>query len=192
MKEPGIGRRETILGSRASRDRIRESGIGRQMVLCALSFVPLFLCLVGCRKVVGPTDIHVQDPMRHYFPVIMGHDVQQNWLLFNDGNSPLVISAIQPDCSDIEFAVAPPKTLLPGDSIMLCTTYHAGKIIGHATHNIRIFGNINPDGVYTMTFDIHIIRPSVDHSDYEELHTAQQPGYERLVDGTMGEKGYYQ
>lgn len=136
-------------------------------------FAPLILLLLillspACRKVVGPTNIRFENPERHYLPILQGDVLRMYWLLYNDGPEPLVISEVQPACSAIQLKTKLPDVIMAGDSIFLILDFDTGKNINLASHSIRFFGNIYPDGHTEIKFDINIVRPSVDHSDFEE------------------------
>ena len=57
--------------------------------------------MVSCRKKVEPTEVIVEDRIRHYFPVLAGQELKLNYRIKNVGDEPLVISEIQPDCGCI-------------------------------------------------------------------------------------------
>lgn len=162
--------------------------------------IAVILLLSSCVKRVGPTDIRILDPDRHYYAVVQGEDVRMSYMLINDGPHPLIISDIQPAELDIELAKEAPRLVPKGDSVRLCFVYHTDRNIGVTEHKIRMFANINSvngivdtthRGIATMRFDIHVVRPTVDRSDYEERYYAKRPAWEILVDGTRGEQGYF-
>ncbi len=79
----------------------------------------------------------------------------------------------------------------PGRTDRLTFIYRSDMNMGYVSHDIRIYGNIVPDGVAILTFDLHIVRPTPDHSDYEEIYYDHQSAIDELIDGKKGEKGYY-
>lgn len=151
----------------------------------------------ACHYHVHGTHVEIVDPVRHYPPIVQGGDVRLSYKLYNRGRNPFVISDIQPDCLSITMPEEKPHVVPPGDSTRLFFVFNSEKNVGLTTHHIRIFGNIiNPldslsNGIITLTFDVPIVRRSIDGSDYEEMFFAHQSEIERLVDGTLGEKGYY-
>lgn len=155
------------------------------LCICLLSF-----SLASCRKTVGPTIIEVQDTLRHYLPVVQGDELRINYLVYNRGKNLLIFTDIQPACLSIELAQEAPKFILPGDSAHLAFIFHTLQNVGFTEQKIRLYGNFK-EGEQVLTFDVHIVRPSVDQSDYEELYLANLPEAEVLVDGTLGEKGYF-
>lgn len=165
-----------------------------------LLIITMALMMSSCVKYVNNTDIHIIDPDRHYYAVVQGEDVRMAYRLVNVGNSPLVISDIQPATPDIELYREAPKVVPVHDSVTLQFVYHTHCNISYTEHLIRIFGNIATvngvrdtlqEGVALLHFDINIVRPTLDGSDHEEWYYRHRPRWEDLVDGTRGEQGYY-
>ncbi len=180
---------------------IKHSHIKRSYIkqLCCLINTAL-LCSVlsSCHMRVGPTSLQVVDPQRHYYPLVQGEDLRMSYLLINTGRHPFIIQDIQPASLSIELAKDPPNLIPVGDSVFISLIYHTDRNIGYAEHIIRIFGNVcmvNGDstqfGEVDLTFDTHIVRPSLDQSDYEERYWEKKAANEKLVDGGRGEQGYY-
>ena len=139
----------------------------------ALVFMMLTLPAVfftSCTKILGPTKVEIEDSVRHYLPVVLGDDVRMVWVIKNVGNENLIIKDIQPSNGSIEFKSIESTLIPPGGEEKVYVIFHASKNVGYAEHKIRIFGNIEPDGVAEMKFDIHIVRPTLDRTDYEEIY----------------------
>lgn len=160
-------------------------------------FVFVFV-LVGCHKRVGPTSLQIVDPVRHYLPLVQGEDLRMNYLIINTGRHPFIIQDIQPASLSIELDKEPPHLIPVGDSVHIALIYHTDRNVGYAQHVVRIFGNVNMvngdstrTGEVELTFDTHIVRPSIDQSDYEERYWEKKSANEKLVDGGRGEQGYY-
>ena len=131
---------------------------------------------VACRKVVGPTNVRINDPDRHYLPILQGDILRMYWTLYNDGPQPLVITQVQPACSAITLDSEMPDVIINGDSLIMIFDFDTEKNVNMSDHTIRLFGNIYPDGVTELHFDINVVRPSPDNSDYEEHFFA--PGFD--------------
>lgn len=139
----------------------------------ALVFMMLTLPTVfftSCTKILGPTKVEIEDSVRHYLPVVLGDDVRMVWVIKNVGNENLIIKDIQPSNGSIEFKSIESTLIPPGSEEKVYLVFHSSKNVGYAEHKIRIFGNIEPDGVAEMKFDIHIVRPTLDRTDYEEIY----------------------
>ena len=128
----------------------------------------------GCRKLVEPTNVRIEHPVRHYLPILQGDVLRMFWTVYNDGPEPLVIQDVQPSCSAVKLMSELPGVVMKGDSVVMLFHFDTGKNINLARHAIRLYGNIEPDGEAQMEFDVHIVRPSEDHSDYEELFFSKQ------------------
>ncbi|MBO4454507.1 MAG: hypothetical protein J5761_05575 [Paludibacteraceae bacterium] len=126
------------------------------------------MVMVGCRKEVGGTNVRVKDPVRHYIPILQGDELQMLWWLYNDGPNPLIVTSIQPACSAISLVSERPSLVPVGDSALMVFVFQSDENINLATHKIRIFGNIIPKGVTEMQFSVSVVRPTPNHSDFEE------------------------
>ena len=159
-------------------------------------FVPLALvccCATSCKKRVGMTTVAIVDSVRHYYPVLTGQVITLSYELENTGDQPLIIRDIQPSCGCIEPQLDS-KMVLPGKKIRLLFKYESAKNIGYVQQVIRVHGNIKPNGIAKMLFDINVV-PNADYTrDYEELYkeAVERSAMVRgLVDGDEKEKGYW-
>lgn len=55
----------------------------------------------GCKQKLNPTWVRVPDSVRHYYPIIMGDNIDMTYEIQNAGKEPLIISDIQPSCGCI-------------------------------------------------------------------------------------------
>ena len=140
----------------------------RSLYIWLLLLCSLMLAGTGCRKLVGPTHVRVVDNGRHYVPILQGDILRMFWTIHNEGPEPLVIDEIQPACSAIHLMSELPDVVIQGDSIVMIFDFDTDKNTNMATHYIRIFGNIMPDGEADLLFDVNIVRGTLDLSDYEE------------------------
>ncbi len=124
----------------------------------------------SCKKTLGPTKVEIEDSVRHYLPVVLGDEVRMVWVVKNVGKESLLITDVQPSNGSIEVKSVETGLVPPGGDEKLFFIFHTDKNVGYAEQKIRIFGNIEPDGVKEMRFDIHIVRPTLDRTDYEEIY----------------------
>lgn len=124
--------------------------------------------LTSCHKRLKPTTIEIENRVRHYPPVTLGDDLDMTFMVRNTGKETLVLTDVQPSCPTIEASEANVKMIPAGEEVPLMFTFHSDKNMGLARHSIRLFGNIAPSGVAEIVFDTHVVRPSIDMSDYEE------------------------
>lgn len=142
----------------------------RHTVFVVLALIATTLTMSGCHKKLGPTVLLVEDSVRHYPAIILGEELELTFLIRNAGDETLVLTDVQPSCPTIDISEANTNTVPPGEEALLSFTFHSEKNIGLAQHSIRLFGNIAPHGVAELIFDTHVVRPSVDLSDYEEQY----------------------
>lgn len=145
----------------------------------------------SCTQTIGPTSILAKDSVRHYYPLIQRDELRMTWEITNMGPEPLIITDILPAVSAITLESAFPEIIPVGETEKLNFIYRSDMNIGYVEHKIRLYGNILPEGVCELTFDTHIVRPTVDGSDWEEIFSDQQRAEKDLVDGEQGEKGYW-
>lgn len=149
------------------------------------------MLLTSCHKKLEPTAIEIEDSIRHYPATVLGDDLEMVYVVRNIGNEMLMISDIQPAVPTIEVDKANVNMIPPGEEALLKFVYHSDKNIGLARHIIRLFGNIYPSGVAEIIFDTHVVRPSIDLSDYEEYyHEKLKNDAESILDEQKGAKEY--
>lgn len=158
--------------------------------------IALLAAMTSCNKLLHkelkPTVMEIKDSVRHYYPIVLCDELSINCEISNKGTEPLAITDIQPSNFAIELNSAMPSIIPPGGTEMVNFIFHSEKNVGFAEHKIRFFGNILPDGVATLTFDTHIVRPTLDRFDYEEIYFDRKRDLlDELVDGQLGQKGYW-
>ncbi|MBQ0057499.1 MAG: hypothetical protein KBT20_07575 [Bacteroidales bacterium] len=158
--------------------------------------IALLMASTSCNsflhKELKPTAMGIKDSIRHYYPIVLCDELSITCEISNKGNEPLAITDIQPSNFAIELNSPMPSVIPPGGMEMVNFIFHSEKNVGFAEHKIRFFGNIIPNGVATLIFDTHIVRPTVDKFDYEEIYFDRKRDLlDELVDGQLGQKGYW-
>lgn len=161
-------------------------------------FLPILLLLLySCKeKELEAVDVAIEDPHRHYYPVIQGETLPVIYEVENISDTPLVIQEIQTSCGCLVPADDLPIVVLPGKTGRIRLGYNSIKNTGYVQHQVYLYGNF-VDSVYRMlTFDTHVVPPADYTRDYEELwHEQTENGGDRtirdLVDGNSSNKGYY-
>lgn len=160
--------------------------------LLYIFFGIMMIMMASCEKELEPTTLLIKDSIRHYYPIVKGDELSIKCELTNDGTEPLAITDIQPSNFAIALVSQAPDLIPPGKTETIYFTFHSEKNVGFVEHQVRFFGNIKPDGVAILTFDTHIVRPTLERSDYEEHYfDEKQNNMEEIVDGTRGQKGYW-
>lgn len=170
---------------------IKIKNIAQSIIGTAVVLMVGMMLLTSCHKKLEPTAIEIEDSIRHYPATILGDDLEMVYVVRNIGNEMLMISDIQPAVPTIEVDKANVNMIPPGEEALLKFIYHSDKNIGLARHIIRLFGNIYPSGVAEIIFDTHVVRPSIDLSDYEEYyHEKLKNDAESILDERKGAKEY--
>ena len=170
---------------------IKIKNIAQSIIGTAVVLMVSMMVLTSCHKKLEPTAIEIEDSIRHYPATVLGDNIEMVYVVRNIGNEMLMISDIQPAVPTIEVDKANVDMIPPGEEALLKFVYHSDKNIGLARHIIRIFGNIYPSGVAEIIFDTHVIRPSIDLSDYEEYyHEKLKNDAESILDERKGAKEY--
>lgn len=177
-------------------DRIKwvKGHVPESIVFAVIAACTILYCILKpyTNRNFPVTTAVIRDSVRHYPPVVRGGEIIITCQIVNtnDSNS-LVITDIQPTDFSVEQISANPKIIPPKDSAAVAFVYTADKEVGFAEHKIRFYGNIKNTGMLTLTFDTHVVRPSGDASDYEDIYFRdKQPIIEELIDGDLGERGY--
>ena len=170
---------------------IKIKNIAQSIIGTAVVLMVGMMLLTSCHKKLEPTAIEIEDSIRHYPATVLGDDLEMVYVVRNIGNEMLMISDIQPAVPTIEVDKANVNMIPPGEEALLKFVYHSDKNIGLARHIIRLFGHIYPSGVAEIIFDTHVVRPSIDLSDYEEYyHEKLKNDAESILDEQKGAKEY--
>ena len=170
---------------------IKIKNIAQSIIGTAVVLMVGMMLLTSCHKKLEPTAIEIEDSIRHYPATVLGDDLEMVYVVRNIGNEMLMIIDIQPAVPTIEVDKANVNMIPPGEEALLKFVYHSDKNIGLARHIIRLFGNIYPSGVAEIIFDTHVVRPSIDLSDYEEYyHEKLKNDAESILDEQKGAKEY--
>lgn len=100
----------------------------------------------------------VEDPIRHYYPILEGDELQIVYDIWNTGRNPLVISEIQTSCGCIAYDDAK-RIVPPGDKERLTFRYDSSKNRGLVSHQIRLYGNFDSQSMMLLEFDVYVVPP---------------------------------
>lgn len=133
--------------------------------------LPILLCFTSCKKLNDTTDIttlKMEDPVRHYSPIMQGIKQNIKVKLTNTGKKPLVIKNVLPSCG-CTIAKFPSHGIAPGNSADVVMVYDSSKNTGYTAVYTTISTNTK-EQVQSFFFDINVVPNSLHTKDYEELH----------------------
>lgn len=125
--------------------------------------------MTSCTKTMTNTTLMIQDSIRHYYPLVQGMDLTLYWRVANTGHEPLVLTDVQPSCGCIVETTDGNNVILPGKQQILKFIFKSSKYNGYVHHTIRLFGNIAPEGMASMSFDLEVVPSTSEYRDYEDI-----------------------
>lgn len=139
-------------------------------------------------------DVKIVDPVRHYYPIVQGQELNIVIELANESDSPFKITDILTSCGCVMVKEGT-FDIIPAQSTgYLELTYNSNKNIGLVNHFIYIYGNLNKVDKLEANFDVHVVPDALYTPDYEELYrkeVQEKGGTKNMVEGNENEKGYY-
>lgn len=161
-------------------------------LIVVLQLVAVFV-FSSCKSDVGYTTIHIEDSIRHYYPILQGQELKIALKIDNTGEHPLVVRDIQTSCGCVTTDFTGRTIIPPGRHMFVTIVYDSNKNSGWVEHTVRFWGNMEPDGRAIMKFDVNIVPDANNHYDYEQLFDMNRAKLKDLVDGIGTETGlgYY-
>ncbi len=143
----------------------------------SLLLLPLLVgVLTGCKSTYEKgeqTKVAVENPNRHYYPVLQGEPLDIFYRFTNTGEIPLIIDEIQSSCGCIVADKTSYRTIRPGKTGSINLKYNSTKNIGHVRHYVQVYGNVKPRGKFEISFDLHVVPDAAYLHDYEELYARE-------------------
>jgi len=140
---------------------------------------------------VRKTKMEIENPDRHYYPILRGSELTAEYKLYNRGNEPLIIYDVQASCGCIDIDY--PSTSIGKDDFGYITLdYDSAKNIGYVEFYVTIVANTEKDIFTTIKFDLNVVTSPHYTQDYEEIYLQRRK--EKLageVDGDLTQQGYY-
>lgn len=136
----------------------------------------LILALASCKSTFEKgerTKVAVENPDRHYYPVLQGEPLEIFYRFTNTGDVPLIVDEIQSSCGCIVADKVSYRTIRPGKTGSINLKYNSNKNIGHVRHYVQVYGNVKPRGKFEISFDLHVVPDASYLHDYEELYTRE-------------------
>lgn len=138
------------------------------------------------------TTIEIEDPIRHYYPILQGQKQNITMKITNTGDAPLKIFKVLPSCG-CTVAKATTSAIAPGNYALLEMEYNSIKNIGKVGIYTTLVCNTKKH-YHTVYFDLNVVPDALYTKDYEELYHIEQEeqksGALELVEGETNERGY--
>lgn len=161
-------------------------------------FIPaiLLFCMgiAGCQRDINTTElttISIEDPIRHYSPVIQGEGQDIIIKVFNTGENLLKIFKVYPSCG-CTIAKFPESAIAPGNFGTIELRYDSNKNIGYVGVYTTIVTNTKKKS-NTIFFDLNVV-PDADYiKDYEELYLIEKESsalIKKVANEQPAKKGY--
>ena len=160
-------------------------------------FISLISILSSCEfrkpslENVKRTKMEIEDPERHYYPILRGSELNVAYKFYNRGAEPLIIYDVQASCGCIEVDF-PTGSIGQDDFGFITLDYDSAKNIGYVEYYITIIANTEKDVFTTIKFDLNVVTSPHYTQDYEEIYMERRK--EKLageVDGDLTQQGYY-
>jgi hypothetical protein len=169
----------------------------KQQFFTTLTVVFTIVIFSGCKRsdkenqFLARTTMEIEDPVRHYYPILQG--LKQNIIVkvTNTGKEPLKIHKVLPSCG-CTIAKFSTSAIAPGNEAFIEMEYDSNKNIGYVGIYTTIIANTEKHH-HTMFFDLNVVPESLHTKDYEELYHIEQEkkgGLQELVEGKTNERGY--
>lgn len=160
--------------------------------LLVVAAVSIVLCS-SCETELKPANIIIEDPIRHYYPVIQGQTLGVTYTMENISDNPLFIQEIQTTCGCLIPRDKMPIVILPHKRGAVHVDFNTIKNTGYVCHYIYCYGNFKDTTCVELQFDTNVV-PEADYiRDYEQLWFEQNEpdkSMREFVDGDASQKGY--
>ena len=163
-------------------------------LLFLITIVGALLGTSGCKRQISNTTVYVEDSIRHYFPIRQGEQLSILYKVENTGEAPLMIQDIHTSCGCVILEQDAKRLVPPEGHTYLHLNYNSQKNVGEVMHSVRIYGNIEPNGIKELSFIVNVV-PDPDYTrDYEQLYkeyNLKNGIVDDIVGGKERDKGYY-
>lgn len=157
----------------------------------------LVQALTGCKgseenDTLPLTVMEIEDPIRHYYPIMQGQKQNITMKITNIGDEPLKIFKVLPSCG-CTIATVTNRAIAPGNYALLEMEYNSNKNIGRVGIYTTLVANTKKH-YHTVYFDLNVVPDALYTKDYEELYHIEQEkeksGALELVEGETNQRGY--
>lgn len=159
-----------------------------------LKLLTISAMIVSCDFKENLVDVKIIDPVRHYYPIVQGQELNIIVKLENKSDYPFKITDILTSCGCVVLKKGNFDVIPAQSTGFVELTYNSNKNIGLVNHYIYFYGNLNKVDKLETNFDVHVVPDALYTPDYEELYRKEvekKGGVKSFVDGNENEKGYY-
>ena len=129
------------------------------------------------------TTMEIEDPIRHYYPVVRGGKLNVSYKFKNTGEHPLVIRDVQASCGCITTNRFE-RPISPGKFGYIEFEYDSTKNIGYVEHYVLIVANVADTYTNEVRFATNVVSDPLYIKDYEQIYLEEQnTDAEELVEG---------
>lgn len=139
-------------------------------------------------------DVEIVDPVRHYYPIVQGQELNIVIKLENKSDYPFKIKDVLTSCGCVIVKKGTFEVIPAQSTGYLELVYNSNKNIGLVNHFIYVYGNLNKKDKLEANFDVHVVPDALYTPDYEELYrreVEEKGGTKNAVEGNENNKGYY-
>ncbi|WP_432670160.1 DUF1573 domain-containing protein [Flavobacterium sp. SM2513] len=159
-----------------------------------LKLLTVFALIVSCEYKEELVDVKIVDPVRHYYPITQGQELNIIVKLENTSDYPFKITDILTSCGCVIVKKGALEVVPAQSTGYIELTYNSNKNIGLVNHFIYVYGNLNKMDKLEANFDVHVVPDALYTPDYEELYQkeiSEKGGLKNMVEGNENNKGYY-
>jgi hypothetical protein len=166
----------------------------RKKTIKVLKLLMILVVVISCDFKENLVDVEIVDPVRHYYPVVQGQELNILIELKNKSDAPFKITDILTSCGCVIVKKGVFEVIPAQSTGYIELIYNSNKNIGLVNHFIYIYGNLNKLAKLEADFDVHVVPDALYTPDYEELYrreVEENGGTKNSVEGEENTKGYY-
>jgi hypothetical protein len=166
----------------------------RKKTIKILKLLMILVVVISCDFKENLVDVEIVDPVRHYYPVVQGQELNILIELKNKSDAPFKITDILTSCGCVIVKKGAFEVIPAQSTGYIELIYNSNKNIGLVNHFIYIYGNLNKLAKLEADFDVHVVPDALYTPDYEELYrreVEENGGTKNSVEGEENTKGYY-
>lgn len=159
-----------------------------------LKLLTISMVIISCDFEEKLVDVKIVDPVRHYYPIVQGQELNIVIKLENTSDYPFKIKDVLTSCGCVIVKKGTFEVIPAQSTGYLELIYNSNKNIGLVNHFIYVYGNLNKKEKLEANFDVHVVPDALYTPDYEELYrreVAEKGGTKNMVEGNENNKGYY-